>query len=325
MMELYRTEKINPLGGCLPGSMIDPYQVLYDAVGVVGPGLCYLEVLDVCDESEITSRCCYALDTYYSCAVIGRPMMIDGKARAADAVSTSGWSCDLDLGALDLTDTLRAHAANAWIDTARGEHASVAAFARFNLHLMSLGAPADLLAASTRAMADEIEHARLCFGIASQLTGRPEGVGPMDMSGALEGAGDAAAILYAAVAEGCVGETIAAVQAAAARDGARVPAIRQALSTIADDESRHATLSWRFVRWMLTERPDLRPVAARAFADGIAEVLQSRTDEPWQLEAEPLGLLAPTSSDAVAARVVAEVIRPCAASLLDRPEVVAHA
>lgn len=52
------------------------------------------------------------------------------------------------------------------------EHASVAAFARFTLQLLAMGAPAELVQASVGAAADELDHARLRFGIADRFDGR---------------------------------------------------------------------------------------------------------------------------------------------------------
>ena len=64
------------------------------------------------------------------------------------------------------------------------EHASVAAFARFTLHLMSLGAPAALVERSNAALADETLHAKLAFAIASGYAGRAIGPGPLAIDGA---------------------------------------------------------------------------------------------------------------------------------------------
>ncbi|MCA9546694.1 MAG: ferritin-like domain-containing protein, partial [Myxococcales bacterium] len=55
----------------------------------------------------------------------------------------------------------RARLADHWTRQALAEHASVASFARFALHLMAVGAPPDLLVATHQAGLDEIEHARL--------------------------------------------------------------------------------------------------------------------------------------------------------------------
>jgi hypothetical protein len=137
----------------------------------------------------------------------------------------------------------------------------------------------------------------------------------MNLTGVMDGCEDPASIWVAAIIEGCVGETVAAVQAAAARDGAQVPRIREVMTRIAEDESRHASLSWRFVRWMLAEHPELRDVARNAFAEGIAQAVPNRRNEPWHLEAEAYGLLAPEAGDELARHVVRDVITPCAAAL----------
>src|SRR5688572_10054793 len=75
----------------------------------------------------------------------------------------------------DLFDSARERAAEYWANAGLFEHASVAAFARFALQLLALGAPADLVASAQAAMADEIEHARLCFGLAWRYRGRSVG------------------------------------------------------------------------------------------------------------------------------------------------------
>jgi hypothetical protein len=63
----------------------------------------------------------------------------------------------------------RSRLAHIWIETALGEHASVAAFARFVLHLLSLGTPPDLLLDAIQAMEDEVHHARLSESPGSSL------------------------------------------------------------------------------------------------------------------------------------------------------------
>ena len=53
----------------------------------------------------------------------------------------------------------------------QGEQASVASFARFSLDLLSVGAPADLVDDAHDAAKDEIQHAKLAFGLASFYLG----------------------------------------------------------------------------------------------------------------------------------------------------------
>jgi hypothetical protein len=120
-------------------------------------------------------------------------------------------------------------------------------------------------------MADEIEHARLCFALASAYARRPLGPGQLAIDDALAGADDLVAAAVAAVHEGCVDETLAALQAEAARAAATDPAVRRALDRIADDEARHAALAWRFVRWAIdTGGEEVRTAVAAAFADALS-------------------------------------------------------
>jgi hypothetical protein len=70
------------------------------------------------------------------------------------------------------------------------------------------------------------------------------------------------------IAEGCFGETRAALEALEAADAATDPVIAATYSRIARDETRHAELAFRFVRWALAQgehRVRERVVAA---ADG---------------------------------------------------------
>ena len=150
------------------------------------------------------------------------------------------------------------------------EHASVAAFARFTLELLSLGAPAELVAASQRALADEIRHAKLCFGLATAYAGHALGPGPLSSEGAL-GAQSLDAIVETAIAEACIGETLAAVEAAEAAAHATDPSVRRVLLAIARDEKRHAELGWRFLSWVL----DVAPASARpALRARLCEIVE---------------------------------------------------
>src|SRR4029077_9623266 len=98
------------------------------------------------------------------------------------------------------------------------------------------------------AMADETHHALLAFGLASAYAGRDVGPGRLAIDGCLE-AGNLRTFVQTVVAEGCVGETIAAVEAREALEYARDPAVIHALRVLAEDETRHAQLAWRTVAW----------------------------------------------------------------------------
>ena len=180
----------------------------------------------------------------------GRPFIVDGTARTASAIRTSSWLHSVAPSpplSSRQRETLAAH----WRDAALAEHASIAAFARFSLELLALGAPPTLLDASMRAMQDEIRHARDCFALASRYAGHPVGPGPLRTDGAVPSAVDLVSVATSVVREACVGETLAAIVASAAALRASDPRVRGVLEGVADDELRHAELGWQFLRWAL--------------------------------------------------------------------------
>jgi hypothetical protein len=219
-----------------------------------------------------------------------------------------------------MTSEDRARVGRAWLEMGIGEHASVAAFARFILHLMSLGAPPDLLLDAIQAMKDEVQHARLCFGIAMRLTGDAAGPGRMDLSRIFEQGDDPASILEAAIIEGCINETISAICARAALDRAEDSTIRAVLTRIVEDESRHADLAWRFVGWMLETYPALTATAQACFAAALsAPAADSEEEENTLLER--YGHLLPSSKRRVMEAALHDVIVPRVDALFGRSTV----
>jgi hypothetical protein len=160
---------------------------------------------------------------------------------------------------------MRARLGVAWLEIARMEHASVAAFARFALQLLAVSAPPELVMAAQRAMADETKHAQLAFALASAYADRDLGPGPLAIDACLD-ATDLVALVDAVFAEGCVGETVAAVEAREALEYARDPAVQAVLKIIAEDETRHAELAWRTAAWALA-------VGGQAVRDRIEEAI----------------------------------------------------
>jgi hypothetical protein len=175
-----------------------------------------------------------------------------------------------ELNALDarMRSALAAH----WTRLGQMEHASVAAFARFILELLAAGAPAELVAAAQTALGDEIEHARLCFGLASAYAGAAIGPGPLSAQGVLDQT-SLGATVSAAIHEACVGETLAAAEACEALAEASDPAVRQVLAKIVRDESAHAELGWKFLQWALASGgPELRDLARREVQRAIESI-----------------------------------------------------
>jgi hypothetical protein len=192
-------------------------------------------------------------------------------------------------------------AAEAWLEDAALEHASVASFARLSLQLLALGAPASMVAAAHRAALDEVEHARTCFALAAELSDSAGPLGPSPLS--LEGVSfdvDLRSFAIGAAAEGCVGETVAALALSRAAASCESPLLAQRLSAMADDELGHASLAWQCLAWA---SPHLGPSAHDAIAAALAvphfavrSVTESDSDA-WRA----LGRLTQTDMDEVLA------------------------
>ena len=241
----------------------------------------------------------------------GRPFLVEGDARVAAPRERADWAAPLTPELAELAPELRAALAEHWTGAGLMEHASVAAFARFTLQLLALGAPAELIQGAQAAMDDELRHARLCFALAGADAGRAVGPGPLDPAGAL--GADEAEIIATAILEGCVGETVAALGALAAARGARDPAVRGALEGIAADEARHAELAWRFVRWSMTREPAVRSLVAEVFAAALA--LDEVPGEPAS-ELAAHGVLDPAARSEVRRAALRDVVEPCFRGLL---------
>ncbi|MGK3961732.1 ferritin-like domain-containing protein [Sorangium sp. So ce118] len=253
--------------------------------------------------------------------VIGRPFLVDGAARTAEPAARDDWRA-VAPGAPPRREELSAEQQAAlaahWTRAALLEHASIAAFARFALQLLSLGAPPELVFAAQAAMGDEAEHARMCFELASAFAGRGVGPGPLAIDGALGGEG-AREILVTTLREGCIGETVAAIEAAEAALHAADPAIRRALEKIAEDETRHAELAFRFAAWAVERDPSLGSAVFEELAAARREPAVPSEEGPGG----PLlgfGVLSAQQRREIRERALAQVIAPCARALLSRAQ-----
>jgi hypothetical protein len=249
--------------------------------------------------------------------VIGRPFLVRGVDRIAGAAArddwrAAGWRPRVESLTAAQREALAAH----WTRVGLMEHASVAAFARFSLQLLAQGAPPGLLRDAQAAMADETEHAALCFALASAYGGRGIGPGPLAIEGALEG-DDPRAILIMAIREGCIGETVAAIEAAEAAERAGDPAVRRALTRIAADETRHAALAWRYVLWALERRPELRGVVAAEIDAALEESRAGGSPAGGDDDALlAFGVVGDRLRREIRRRALAQAIAPCARALL---------
>ena len=268
-------------------------------------------------------RCCYVLSS--SQPGCGRPLVIGGEARVATARSMGGWAAATrEPLAVGLPRETAERIGREWLGDAVLEHASIAAFAAFGLSLLAVGAPAELLAECQRAGADEVEHARSCFLLASQYLNREYGPGPLDLSGIgiVSGLEEIAA---RTLLDGCVEETIAALTASAQLEVATEPRVRATLERIVADETRHAELAWTFVAWALAtggSRVARSLAAASAGLGATSADGEAARDEPTASELRLLhdaGRLSPRERAAVRKSAISRVIRPALQELsLDR-------
>jgi hypothetical protein len=245
----------------------------------------------------------------------GRPFLVAGSERLAPATFRDEWrdvtAPGPELARLTATErlALTAH----WQAVALMEHASIAAFARFALELLALGAPALLIADATSAMQDEQRHATACFTIASAFAGVPLGPGPLPVRGCLADV-DLESVTVTTFLEGCIGETIAAVEARELALTTEDPVLRETLAGIAEDEARHALLAWSFLKWALEQGGPA--LAARVHDAWRAETTRRLEQAPSGASLAPerelvLGLPSAEFRRSTRRRVLHEIVKPC--------------
>eukprot|EP00040_Diaphanoeca_grandis_P029713 m.174541 g.174541 ORF g.174541 m.174541 type:complete len:527 (-) comp31771_c0_seq8:160-1740(-) len=187
--------------------------------------------------------------------MLGRPFIVNRVSRTAQTQtlvsSDSEWSDDCSIDRF-LNDTqLNNKLGEYWANVGAAEHASVGSFLRFGLHLLSIGAPPFLLTLVHEASLDEIKHAQMTYGLASAYFGYDVGPSKLDISNSLDN-NSLLHILMSVIEEGCVGETISAVEAKMGSPLALDTKVAEVLQTIADDEAKHAHLAWQFLAWAVT-------------------------------------------------------------------------
>ena len=252
-----------------------------------------------------------------------RPFLVEAQPRAGAIEARADWTSPAGEGALELDPVTRRALAEAWLEDGRHEHASIAAFARFTMLLVGVGAPPDLVHGSQRASLDEIAHARACFGLAERYAGHARGPAAVSLEGVLARPVTLEEVAALTVHEGCVGETLGVLLASEQLAGATDPAVRKMLQKVVRDEMRHAELAWRFVKWAISRGGDsVRLAVSRALAEATAETLALRyTDEPgvdaiaWRSH----GRLTAERASEVASRALDEIVAPCARALLGSP------
>ncbi|MEZ4219939.1 MAG: ferritin-like domain-containing protein [Polyangiaceae bacterium] len=294
--------------GCPDGYSIPPDS--FDPCGPYGFGIYYYQPL------MVDGYCCY--QSGVMCPG-GRPFMVDGELRVSEVCERQDWVSALAPRLEKLNADAREALTWVWLGDAQLEHAAVAAFARLTLQLMALGAPASLVEASQAASLDEVRHAKDCFALASRYAGRTLGPAPLALEG-VDLAITLEALVRSTFEEGCVGETLAAIQAAEARRVTQDASVGTMLEAIEREESEHAALAFRVVAWALSLAPELRSVVEGELA--AAE----RREAEVTLPAMPKGMdaatwhahgrLTPDELRALRRRAFDEVVRPCTRAML---------
>lgn len=190
----------------------------------------------------------------------------------------------VDAAALDgIPVAFRGPLAARFRENGRTEHASVGAFARLSLDLMTLGAPPKLLADASRDALDEIHHAELCFGLARALDGTPQSPGPLTApTSELVGRPRHEALATLAVDslfDGALHEGLSARVLAVLAKRCEVPAIATILATLAAEEGRHAAHAWDVLDYCVAEGGPFVEAAVDAAVRNLPETFSSDLPE----------------------------------------------
>lgn len=257
-----------------------------------------------------------------------RPFLVGTALRSARSEVRDDWSAarlteDDELAAIALDPVTARELARSWLADGLEEHASIAAFARFTMMMLSVAAPPELVAASQRASLDEIAHARDCFALARRYGAHDAGPGALDVHDALSPMSLADLAALTAV-EGCVGETLGAALAAEQLAVAVDPETRRILARIVRDEARHAELAWRFVAWAIGEEQRGSLGAAGVYA-AVASAAAHAIARTRAMELRPApanvsawhahGRLTCAEARDACERAIVEVLFPCLAAL----------
>ena len=320
-----------PANGTCPSAEEAAETLLGDRCGyvvnaVTGEGtITEVPTWDTGGGTTTVEKCCYPTleaEPIGSSCVVGRPYIDEEGEKVAPARRGRGWARGRRPDVRRLSGAERAVLAQAWTEDALVEHASVAAFARVSLELMALGAPADLLAGTQAAAADEVRHARVSFALAAAYAGHPVEPGAFPVPPMVRVSADPAEIAATTFREGCVGETVVALLSARAAEACTDAAPRTLLELIARDESRHAELAWRTLGWLVKTygAPVRAAVAAEVAAlreRGVRLTQVTEGADDAVLAAH--GRVRPDVAEAARREAVEEVILPCVEALLLQP------
>ena len=151
-----------------------------------------------------------------------------------------------------------------WLQQAEAEHASIASFARHTIQLISIGAASELILRSQQASIDEIEHAKMCYGFASKFMEVEIYPGPLDMIGSLDKL-NIEDIIESVIRDGCIQETISAIEGHFRAKYASDEVVKNSLTKLAADETKHAQLAWDTIKWIAEKYPEHEVFVSKIF------------------------------------------------------------
>ena len=170
----------------------------------------------------------------------------------------------------DYDDDLRQQARREWASRAVAEYYSTSQFSQLTHRLCLLGAPVELIGASTRLATDECRHAELCAKVADVLGGRDEiHVGDEQLS-MYDDISDLWLAVYLSILQlCCFGETLSVPILRAMEVVTNDPTIEAVAGVIAADESYHMNFGWESLKWMTPRLDDDQRAAVRQRVPGL--------------------------------------------------------
>ena len=220
---------------------------------------------------------------------LGRPFTVDGKSyvttsRGDDSELETSWT-NKKLEASFPNTSYDQGIGLRWIESAEAEHASIASFARHTLQLLSLNVPSNLLISSQEAAIDEVRHRETSYGVANAILKTNIRPDVFDVQQVLEEL-SSDDIIKSIVQEGCIEETISAIQLNMAANLASHPLLKKYMLKIAQEEANHAQLAWNTIQWLSEKHSRSKKWAEKTFPtelkyfDGVESARSSVIDTP---------------------------------------------
>jgi rubrerythrin len=184
--------------------------------------------------------------------------------------------------------------------------------------MMSFGAPADLLLAIQEAAADEVKHAQVAAEIYGALSQQKVKLGEFPLEG-ISLSSNRVSLIETLIREACFAETLGVAEVREALKHCQNSFIANHLAQVFADESRHATLAWRSLKWLIEsadpkEQESLRLKVEQSFYDMAKgyQVLkpEQATSQPQKTVLNTFGVLSQEQIRSVRIQAFHEVILP---------------